>query len=194
MSQRHGTENAARDRGSRHRRHKDAARLDPRAISGSLTYRRTPVASKAPAAPVSAFHEILSWSADRPDWQRDALRRIVVSGTVDEPDLRELERICRAKHSLDPSTAPPIEVDPLVLSHLPPGPGFETSVTLVSIGNLHHVNRIPSDQTLIFGQGPGLTVVSGNNGSGKSGYARVIKKACRSRGALPTIRPNAFAP
>ena len=152
------------------------------------------MASKAPAAPVSAFHEILSWSADRPDWQRDALRRIVVNGTVDEPDLRELERICRAKHSLDPSTAPPIEVDPLVLSHLPPGPGFETSVTLVSIGNLHHVNRIPSDQTLIFGQGPGLTVVYGNNGSGKSGYARVIKKACRSRGALPTIRPNAFAP
>ena len=57
-----------------------------------------------------------------------------------------------------------------------------------------NVNRIPSDQTLPFGQAPGLTVVYGDNGSGKSGYARVIKKACRSRGAPPTIRPNAFAP
>jgi hypothetical protein len=65
---------------------------------------------------------------------------------------------------------------------------------LVSIGNLRNVNRIPSDQTLPFGQAPGLTVVYGDNGSGKSGYARVIKKACRSRGAPPTIRPNAFAP
>jgi energy-coupling factor transporter ATP-binding protein EcfA2 len=152
------------------------------------------MASKTPAAAVSAFHEILSWSADRPDWQRDALRRIVVNGTVDGADLKELERICRAKHNVDTSTAPPIQADPLAPSHLPPGPGFETSVTLVSIGNLRHVNRIPSDQTLTFGQAPGLTVVYGDNGSGKSGYARVIKKACRSRGAPPTIRPNAFAP
>jgi energy-coupling factor transporter ATP-binding protein EcfA2 len=67
-------------------------------------------------------------------------------------------------------------------------------VTLVSVGNLRHVNRIPSDQTLTFGQAPGLTVVYGDNGAGKSGYARVIKKACRSRGAPPTIRPDAFAP
>lgn len=152
------------------------------------------MASKAPAAAVSAFHEILSWSADRPAWQRDALRRIVVNGTVDGADLEELERICRAKHSLDTSTAPPIGVDALALSHLPPGPGFEMSVTLVSIGNLRHFNRIPSDQTLIFGRAPGLTVIYGGNGSGKSGYARVIKKACRSRGAPPTIRPDAFAP
>jgi len=28
----------------------------------------------------SAIHEILNWSVNRPEWQRDALRRIVEKG------------------------------------------------------------------------------------------------------------------
>ncbi len=81
---------------------------------------------------------------------------------------------------------------PLDSSHLRPGPEAGASVSLVSIGQLRLVNRIPQDQTLTFGPSPGLTVVYGDNGTGKSGYARVIKKACRSRGAAPVIRPDAY--
>jgi len=143
---------------------------------------------------VSALHEILKWSAGRPIWQQDALRRIVTQDTLQEKDLNELDRLCRGKHNADTSTEPPITPQPLAASHLPPAPGAESAVTLVSIGNLQRVNRLPSDQVLAFGAAPGLTVVYGDNGSGKSGYARVIKKACRTRGAPPTIKPNAFAP
>ena len=38
-----------------------------------------------------------------------------------------------------------------------------------------------------------MTIVYGDNGTGKSGYARVLKKTCRARGAPPVIRANAFA-
>ena len=146
-----------------------------------------------PSTAISALHEILKWSVNRPDWQRDALRRIVVKGVIDERDIKDFIRLCRAKYKADTSTEPAVSVELLAESHLPPGPGSEESVTLVSISNLQHVNRLLSDQIITFGTAPGLTVIYGDNGSGKSGYARVIKKACRARGASPTIHPNAFA-
>lgn len=141
----------------------------------------------------SALHEILSWSANRPEWQRDALRRIVEKGHLLKSDVTELERICRAKYQADTSSSPTIQCIPLTQAYLPPAPGAAESVSLVSIGDLKHVNRLPSNQTIPLGAAIGLTVIYGENGAGKSSYARVIKKACRARGAQPIIRPNAFA-
>lgn len=151
------------------------------------------MATAAPQAPVSALHEILAWSADRPAWQQDALRRIITQGTIDDSDLIELHRLCLQKHKADTAEAPAIVAVPLAAGHLPPAPGSEASVTLASIAKLQQVNRLPSDQILTFGASPALTVIFGENGSGKSGYARVIKKACRTRGTPPVIKPNAYA-
>src|SRR5207237_24351 len=41
---------------------------------------------------------------------------------------------------------------------------------------------------------PGLTLVYGENASGKSGYCRVLKKACRARGTAQDIKANAYEP
>ena len=142
----------------------------------------------------SALHEILGWSPQRPPWQRDALRRIVLKRELDSTDLLDLERICRAAHGCDSGNTPPPTAIALGAAHLPPLPGTEGSVSLTAIGQMKHVNRLPSDQVLPLGPSPGLTVVYGGNGAGKSSYARVLKKACRARGAPPVIRPNAYAP
>ena len=64
--------------------------------------------SKASVKPASALHELLAWSNARPEWLRDALRRIVVKGGVDDADIKELERICRAKHKADTSYLPDV--------------------------------------------------------------------------------------
>ncbi|MCX5831725.1 MAG: AAA family ATPase [Deltaproteobacteria bacterium] len=143
--------------------------------------------------PISALHEILKWSASRPEWQRDALRRIIIKDALDAGDIKELNQLCRAKHGILQVTESIAKAEVLDESLIPPKSGSEASVTLVSIGNLQNVNRLPSDQTIPFGTGPSLTLIYGDNGTGKSGYARVIKKMCRTRGALPEIRPNAFA-
>jgi len=150
--------------------------------------------SPKPATPASALHEILKWAANRPDWQRDALRRIVVKGGINETDLKELDRICHVKHGADASKEPAVVAAPLAGTHLPSAPGSLGSVSLVSIGDLKNVDRLPSGEIIPFGAVPGLTIVYGNSGTGKSGYARVIKKACRARGAPPVIRANVFAP
>lgn len=38
----------------------------------------------------------------------------------------------------------------------------------------------------------GLTAVYGDNGSGKSSYAKILKNACLTRGETPKILPNIY--
>jgi hypothetical protein len=49
---------------------------------------------------VNVLQEILTWSKDRPAWQRDALRRLVLSGELNEQDIRELTDICKGDYGL----------------------------------------------------------------------------------------------
>jgi hypothetical protein len=129
----------------------------------------------------------------RPDWQRDALRRIVEKGSLDASDIEELEHIARSKLQ-NPAIKPvPFAAQPLGLAHLPSAPGTSHSVSLLSLSNLTRVNRLPDGSALPLGTGQGLTIIYGGNGAGKSSYARVIKRACRARGACQPITPNAFA-
>lgn len=39
---------------------------------------------------MTVLQEILEWSQDRPAWQRDALRRLVLYGELSDDDLRAL--------------------------------------------------------------------------------------------------------
>jgi len=151
------------------------------------------MSSQSQPVPVSALHEILDWSQNLPAWQRDALRRIVSQEAIHNADIGELYSICRSTlASCEPGHT--VVSRPLAATDLPPAPGEASSVVLLSIGEFEHVNRLPSDQVLKFGDGRGLTIVYGDNGAGKSGYVRVVKRACRTRGVRPAIRPNAFQP
>lgn len=146
------------------------------------------------AAPQSALHEVLKWAKDKPLWQQDALRRIVAKPALDQKDVEELHRLCLAGRNTDKSTDLPIVPQPLDLKHLGPGPGAASAVSLISLSGLQKVGRIPSDQSLAFSDAPGLTIIYGDNGTGKSGFARVLKKACKTRGQVRDIVADAFAP
>jgi len=146
-----------------------------------------------PANLSSPFASILSWSETWPDWQRDALRRIIESGPLSPEALQELAAICRAEHGLLPATGIAPAAVPLAAVHTPGGADGAASVSLSKLSGLQNVGRLPNDQEIVFGATPGLTVIYGENGAGKSGYARVIKKACRARGTPQDIKPDAFA-
>ncbi len=66
------------------------------------------------------------------------------------------------------------------LEHLPKVTAEDQSVRLVSIAKLEHVNALASDQPLTF-ELNGLTIIYGDNGSGKSGYARLLKRIAGAR-------------
>lgn len=142
----------------------------------------------------SPLHEILKWSASRPEWQRDALRRIIAQGSLANADLDELERISRNKIQNAAIKPVCLAAKPLTASHLPSAPGASDSVSLVSLSDLKGVNRLPDGSDLPLGAEHGLTIIYGGNGTGKSSFARVIKKACRARGICQNITPNAFVP
>ncbi len=124
---------------------------------------------------MTVLKEILDWSTDRPAWQRDALRRLVLNGDLSDEDINTLAEICKSGHGL----AEQRDTVPLAKEHVPDqAPG--APVSLVSIFHHRGVNALAEDQTLKFG--PGLTVVYGDNGAGKTGYIRILKSACRARG------------
>ncbi len=144
--------------------------------------------------PVSVLLEIFAWSIGRPDWQCDALRRIITKTTLDAADKKELEDLCRKTPNATSTDGKPLVPIPLAGEHLPAGPNAQASVSIECLNDLTGVNRLPSGQKVTFGHAPGITVIYGDNGTGKSGYVRVIKRACRSRGAPPVIQPDAFSP
>lgn len=130
-----------------------------------------------------ALGEILAWSTDCPEWQRDALRRLCSKDRLQEDDLEELLAICKGTAIGSPLTADHIR-DPAAT-------GVE--VTLEKLHQLKHVNALQHGEKLTF-QKSGLTVVYGDNGAGKSGYARVLKQACRARSPKgDVILPNIYA-
>ena len=125
---------------------------------------------------MTVLQEILDWSQDRPAWQRDALRRLLVQGEVSGDDIRALAEICKAAHGL----AAHQESTPLARAHVPTKSNAAVPVSLVSIFHHRGVNALAEGQSLRFA--PNLTVVYGDNAAGKTGYIRILKSACRARG------------
>jgi hypothetical protein len=125
---------------------------------------------------VNVLQEILTWSKDRPTWQRDALRRLVLNDELTDRDIRELADICKGDYGL----ADKRNAVSLTKEHMPAGKSTTSAVSLESIFHHKGVNALAEDQTLKFG--PGLTIVYGDNGAGKTGYTRILKRACQARG------------
>ena len=128
-------------------------------------------------ATIDVLTEILQWSMDRPAWQRDALRRLVTKGDLDESDIQELTNLCKSRHGLGDRTRPA----PLDSTHLPQTDARNKPVLLESLTHHSGVNALAQNQTVEFSRQ--LTVVYGANAAGKSGYTRILKRACRARGA-----------
>jgi len=125
---------------------------------------------------MTVLREILEWSADRPAWQRDALRRLVLNGDLSDDDIRALADICKSAHGLaDQQT-----YAPLATEHVSDRAAGAAPVSLASIFHHRGVNALAEGQTLKFA--PKLTVVYGDNAAGKTGYIRILKSACRARG------------
>jgi energy-coupling factor transporter ATP-binding protein EcfA2 len=113
---------------------------------------------------------IFNWSLKLPDWQRGLMRRLC-DGPLDEAGRAEILSVLCG----DP-VAPRLR--PLELRNLPADETEHGAVELREIRDLRNVNRLAGDQALRFA--PGLNVVFGENGAGKSGYGRLCRRVCRA--------------
>ena len=124
-----------------------------------------------PYTEATALGDILEWSIDKPNWLRDALRRLMAGGGLSGRDIDGLEAICLGKGG---------EAIPLADEHVLPKRMAGKPVSVTGLRDPVGVNALANDQGLTFASG-GMTIVYGDNGSGKSGFVRILKSTCRSR-------------
>lgn len=126
----------------------------------------------------TVWQALEAWANSLAPWQSEIIAFAVDHGKLSEADI---DRVYA-----DFLTPPAIE--PVSIREAPDAAGPSTlSLRLDRIDGLRGVNALPEDAALTFG--PGLTVIFGRNGVGKSGFARVLANACFSRNK-PEILPN----
>ena len=124
--------------------------------------------------------ELADWAKNRHAWQQYALRRVVTGEPFSQTDVVTLaDEIIASKHTKPAGPA-------LKASDIGGVTNPEATVALQSIHDLTNVNAILGSQKLTFAP-TGLTVVFGDNGSGKSGYARIIKDVASARHHQPIL-------
>ena len=125
---------------------------------------------------------------DLPDWVCDAFCRIRKGGSHELPqsDVEEFAGAMLA--SVDKGTD---QIRPSIPPNAENEAPDDQDIRLKSISALNNVNALSSIRKLEFSP-HGLTVIFGENGAGKSGYARVIKRACNAY-SNKKILSNVFA-
>lgn len=137
---------------------------------------------------MTIIQEILRWANGLPTWQQDAVSRLVAKGNLDAADTDDIYALLKSAHGIpDPNGRVAKPVNP---ASAPSVPNASSLVQITSIRDLQHVNALAEKQSLPIAA-TGLTVIYGGNGAGKSGYSRVLKRACRARDQSEQVRPNA---
>lgn len=133
--------------------------------------------------------DLMGWAAEQPDWVKDSLRRIAVAAdhSVEQADVDCILDNVRAAAGAGSSVHPMTSID---ASHLGGGSGETRRTVLAQLGPVQNIDRLASGQKLRMAA-VGITLVYGENGSGKSGYTRIAKRLCRSLTA-DQLRGNVF--
>jgi energy-coupling factor transporter ATP-binding protein EcfA2 len=121
---------------------------------------------------VSIEDEIVAWSSMRPAWQRVVLRRIAQGEEFSADDVSSL-----VDRMVDQGSS---QSEPFDVTDFPARADTDSCVRILEIRRVSHVNALVQDEPLAFADS-GLTVVYGDNGSGKSGFARLIKQIVRAK-------------
>ncbi len=137
---------------------------------------------------MTILQEILKWSQSLPAWQQDAIARLYTSSDLSVQDYDDMYALLKSAHRI-PDTKDRVSTK-LAAAQLAAPQEVNRLVQLVAIKNLRNVNALAECQRLPINPN-GLSVIYGENGSGKSGYSRVFKKACRARDQREPIHPNA---
>lgn len=141
---------------------------------------------------------LVEWANQLVLWQRDLLRRIA-EGEVITHDVVESFKNAVLNEALSddllwydlPEVLAQLDLVPLTADNLQRASSIEPPTALTRIHHLDGANNLAPGTSLDFAPGPGLTIISGRNGTGKSGYTRIIKQVAHTR-VPDNILPNAF--
>jgi energy-coupling factor transporter ATP-binding protein EcfA2 len=120
--------------------------------------------------------DVIEWVKSLPYWQQEIAKSIIDNESPDDKFFDSVYVDFKKEVGLDSDklVAGKIEFSEQNVEEK------EKEITWLSVNNIKGVNRLKSDCALIVGSG--LTLVYGENGSGKSGYTRLLNNAFISRG------------
>lgn len=137
---------------------------------------------------MTILQEIRLWAETQPAWQQDAIARIYGQTELSIQDFEDLYALLKTEHGIaDPEERKPTKLASDQIAGAAPAGQL---VQIQAIKNLRNVNALAPDQRLSIAKS-GLSVIYGENGAGKSGYSRALKKACRARDQSEVIHPDA---
>ena len=131
----------------------------------------------------STSDDIRQWLHKQSDWLQDASERLLKQGSLNPADINDL--VARVKTADGQKVTGHRIFDSLAEVSTA---GFD--LRLKSISALTGIEGLAPRRPLTFGQN-NLTVVYGHNGSGKSSFARLLKKVTGKPRALD-LKPNVF--
>lgn len=129
---------------------------------------------------------LTQWFLERPQWLQIAATRLLQQPEFTDKDVSELAILCQqeAEGKLSDATCS--------FSTSAFSQGAVGALRLCSISDTEGVNALAPKKPLEFGKN-NITIVYGNNGSGKSGYVRLLKHVCGAREA-GALHPNVYKP
>jgi hypothetical protein len=138
--------------------------------------------------PMTILDDVRNWALGQCDWQREAVARLEENLSLDDADYEDLYAILKSARGIpDPRERVP---QPKAEGPNQRPVRSTDAVSLLAVSEARNVNALARKGSLTFAQS-GLTVIYGSNGSGKSGYARVLKQTCFARDKREKVLPNA---
>lgn len=133
----------------------------------------------------SISDDIRQWLHKQPEWLQDAADRLIKQGSLSPTDVIDL--VARLRTAEGQKITKHRAFDNLVQSST-----TNSHLRLKSISALTGIEGLAPRRPLIFGQ-TNLTVIYGHNGSGKSSYARLLKKVT-GKPRSSELKSNVFQP
>lgn len=137
------------------------------------------------------LNDIIDWVETKPSFWQVAVDRLIRNNKLTETDISELKEICKIDFRLSDFEYDTVDFDQL--KDFATNSTNDKNVILSKITNIENINALSNTSELEFAPS-GLTIVYGDNGSGKSSYVSILKHSCNTRGQKPAINDNLFDP
>lgn len=130
----------------------------------------------ASSAGTRARRSIAAWANEQDEWVRWLCQRVLqTGGSLSPSEVQEAHSLLRQEKGLDPRDHS--EVGPLSAGN---SDEHETErLEIRTLEEISGVNALSGDSVIEFHRG--LTLLYGENGTGKTGFARILKAAANSR-------------
>ncbi len=132
---------------------------------------------------MSIQDEIKEWLAKRPYWQQIAAKKILNKGNLNNSEIDEIIELIKKNESSKQLTDHDFQ-------EIGSSSSEKVILNLASISDIEGIENLSPRKPIKFESGR-INIIFGGNGSGKSGYTRILKKACGKK-HVEDLRPNVF--